>query len=115
MHEDEESAARQYDRALLIEKGRAAKTNFPLPDYEKEANEFETFVIKRYPASDHFGLQLGPELAISLNICCTFHAAYHVDCTLACLYWTTSRCIEGLGTICIRLNDAIAIAGSSYI
>ncbi len=48
MHEAEESAARQYDRALLIEKGRAAKTNFPLPDYEKEAKEFEDFVIGRY-------------------------------------------------------------------
>lgn len=47
MHEAEESAARQYDRALLIEKGRAAKTNFPLPDYEKEAKEFEDFVIER--------------------------------------------------------------------
>lgn len=48
VHEDEESAARQYDRALLIEKGRAAKTNFPLPHYEKEAKEFEEFVISRY-------------------------------------------------------------------
>ena len=48
VHEDEESAARQYDRALLIEKGRAAKTNFPLPDYEKEAKEFEEFVMSRY-------------------------------------------------------------------
>ena len=48
VHEDEESAARQYDRALLIEKGRAAKTNFPLPDYEKEAKEFEEFVTSRY-------------------------------------------------------------------
>ena len=47
MHEQEESAARQYDRALLIEKGRAAKTNFPLPDYEKEAKEFEEFVVER--------------------------------------------------------------------
>ena len=47
VHEDEELAARQYDRALLIEKGRAAKTNFPLPDYEKEAKQFEDFVIER--------------------------------------------------------------------
>ena len=47
VHEDEESAARQYDRALLIEKGRAAKTNFPLPDYEKEAKEFEDLVTER--------------------------------------------------------------------
>lgn len=47
VHEDEELAARQYDRALLIEKGRAAKTNFPLPDYEKEAKEFEDFVTER--------------------------------------------------------------------
>lgn len=48
VHEDEESAARQYDRALLIEKGRAAKTNFPLPDYEKESKEFAEFVVERY-------------------------------------------------------------------
>ena len=48
VHEEEESAARQYDRALLIEKGRAAKTNFPLPDYEKESKEFEEFVAERY-------------------------------------------------------------------
>ena len=48
VHEEEESAARQYDRALLIEKGRAAKTNFPLPDYEKESKEFEEFVVERY-------------------------------------------------------------------
>jgi len=48
VHEEEESAARQYDRALLIEKGRAAKTNFPLPDYEKETKEFEEFVVERY-------------------------------------------------------------------
>ncbi|DBA97354.1 TPA: hypothetical protein ACH3X1_015089 [Trebouxia sp. C0004] len=47
VHEEEESAARQYDRALLIEKGRAAKTNFPLPDYEKESKEFEEFVVER--------------------------------------------------------------------
>ena len=60
VHEDEESAARQYDRALLIEKGRAAKTNFPLPDYEKEAKEFESFVIKRYHSSNTLGLQAGP-------------------------------------------------------
>ena len=48
VHEEEESAARQYDRALLIEKGRAAKTNFPLPDYEKESKQFEGFVVERY-------------------------------------------------------------------
>ena len=53
VHEQEESAARQYDRALLIEKGRAAKTNFPLPDYEKEAKEFEEFVVERYDWSMH--------------------------------------------------------------
>ena len=29
IHETEEEAARQYDRALIVEKGRAAKTNFP--------------------------------------------------------------------------------------
>jgi hypothetical protein len=34
--DSEEAAARQYDRALILEKGRAAKTNFPLRDYEGE-------------------------------------------------------------------------------
>jgi hypothetical protein len=34
--ENEEGAARQYDRALILEKGRAAKTNFPLRDYVGE-------------------------------------------------------------------------------
>ena len=36
----EEDAARQYDRALIIEKGRGAKTNFPLVEYEYEALEY---------------------------------------------------------------------------
>ena len=41
IHETEEQAARQYDRALIVEKGRSAKTNFPLSDYEKEMTEYE--------------------------------------------------------------------------
>lgn len=36
--ETEEEAARQYDRALISEKGRAAKTNFPMSEYEREAH-----------------------------------------------------------------------------
>jgi hypothetical protein len=36
----EEDAARQYDRALIIEKGRGAKTNFPLVEYEYEALQY---------------------------------------------------------------------------
>ncbi len=39
-HDTEEEAARQYDRALVIEKGRGAKTNFPLADYEREVKEY---------------------------------------------------------------------------
>jgi hypothetical protein len=36
----QEEAARQYDRALVVEKGRSAKTNFPLVEYEREALEY---------------------------------------------------------------------------
>ncbi|KDD72016.1 hypothetical protein H632_c3997p0, partial [Helicosporidium sp. ATCC 50920] len=39
--ESEEAAARQYDRALILEKGRSAKTNFPIRDYEIEVDEYE--------------------------------------------------------------------------
>jgi hypothetical protein len=42
--ETEEGAARQYDRALILEKGRTAKTNFPIRDYEAEAEEFERYL-----------------------------------------------------------------------
>lgn len=38
--DSEDGAARQYDRALIIEKGKAAKTNFPLREYDKEAIEY---------------------------------------------------------------------------
>jgi hypothetical protein len=44
MHTTEESAARHYDRALIIEKGRAAKTNFPVTDYDEEICEFEAYI-----------------------------------------------------------------------
>lgn len=44
MHTTEESAARHYDRALIIEKGRAAKTNFPVSDYDAEICEFEAYI-----------------------------------------------------------------------
>ena len=47
IHETEEEAARQYDRALIIEKGRAAKTNFPLGVYDEEVSSFEKFVANR--------------------------------------------------------------------
>ncbi|KAK2080712.1 hypothetical protein QBZ16_000566 [Prototheca wickerhamii] len=39
--ETEDEAARQYDRALILEKGRSAKTNFPLQEYEREVAEHE--------------------------------------------------------------------------
>lgn len=45
--ETEEQAARQYDRALVIEKGRAAKTNFPLADYEREIEEYQVLLVER--------------------------------------------------------------------
>ncbi|KAK9820637.1 hypothetical protein WJX81_001839 [Elliptochloris bilobata] len=45
--ETEEHAARQYDRALIVEKGRAAKTNFPLATYEAEVVQFEALLRER--------------------------------------------------------------------
>lgn len=48
VHDEEERAARMYDRAIILEKGRAAKTNFPLHDYDQEIADFELFAIGRY-------------------------------------------------------------------
>ena len=48
MHDEEERAARMYDRAIILEKGRAAKTNFPLHDYDHEIADFVSFVVGRY-------------------------------------------------------------------
>lgn len=45
--ESEEEAARQYDRALILEKGRNAKTNFPLRDYEAEVEEYVDYMIAK--------------------------------------------------------------------
>ena len=36
-----------YDRAIIVERGRGAKTNFPLHDYEEEIADFETFMETR--------------------------------------------------------------------
>ena len=36
-----------YDRAIILEKGRAAKTNFPLGDYDREVAEVEAFLATR--------------------------------------------------------------------
>jgi len=46
-HDTEEEAARQYDRALIVEKGRGAKTNFPLVDYELEVAQYVTLLNER--------------------------------------------------------------------
>jgi hypothetical protein len=46
VHKTEEEAARQYDRALIIVKGRLAKTNFPVVDYEEEVHEYERHLIE---------------------------------------------------------------------
>lgn len=46
-HETEEEAARQYDRALIIEKGRGAKTNFPLSDYDLEVAEYTELLARQ--------------------------------------------------------------------
>lgn len=51
--ETEERAARQYDRALIVEKGRAAKTNFPLATYEAEVVHFEALLRERH--APHLG------------------------------------------------------------
>ncbi|GAB4817991.1 hypothetical protein N2152v2_005037 [Parachlorella kessleri] len=48
----EADAARQYDRALILEKGRSAKTNFPLRDYQREVAEYEAYVLARCGSFD---------------------------------------------------------------
>ena len=45
VHKSEQDAARQYDRALIIVKGRLAKTNFPMTDYEAEVKTFEAYLL----------------------------------------------------------------------
>ena len=47
VHKTEQEAARQYDRALIIVKGRLAKTNFPMADYEREVETYESYVLER--------------------------------------------------------------------
>ena len=47
VHDEEERAGRMYDRAIIVERGRGAKTNFPLHDYEQEIEDFEAFVKQR--------------------------------------------------------------------
>ena len=47
VHDTEEEAARQYDRALIIEKGERAKTNFPIADYLREVEYYEAILTKR--------------------------------------------------------------------
>lgn len=42
VHKSEADAARQYDRALIIVKGRLAKTNFPIADYDAEVAAYLT-------------------------------------------------------------------------
>lgn len=52
IHETEEEAARQYDRALIIEKGRSAKTNFPVSEYDVEITEYNEMLQERYATQD---------------------------------------------------------------
>ncbi|KAK9840227.1 hypothetical protein WJX74_005866 [Apatococcus lobatus] len=47
IHDTEEKAARQYDRALIIEKGRAAKTNFPVIDYIEEVANYRSYLLEK--------------------------------------------------------------------
>jgi len=41
VYEEESEAAKQYDRALIISKGREAKTNYPWENYVEEVDEYE--------------------------------------------------------------------------
>lgn len=52
--ETEEQAARQYDRALVIEKGRSAKTNFPLCHYEAEVEQYKAMLRDRQVINQTF-------------------------------------------------------------
>ena len=47
VYSTEEMAARQYDRALIIEKGDEAATNFPMSDYIKEVERYEQILLER--------------------------------------------------------------------
>ncbi|KAL4424449.1 hypothetical protein ABPG77_006387 [Micractinium sp. CCAP 211/92] len=55
--DSEEGAARQYDRALILEKGRSAKTNFPTRDYEAEIAVYEAHLLAMCGMTD------GPAIA----------------------------------------------------
>lgn len=44
VYETEEEAARQYDRALIIQRGRSAKTNFNIFLYQTEIFEYEKYI-----------------------------------------------------------------------
>lgn len=55
----ENAAAKQYDRALIIEKGRSAKTNFPLKEYEQEAAEYAQW-LQAYHNSGSPGAKILP-------------------------------------------------------
>lgn len=50
--ETEAEAAKQYDRALILEKGRSAKTNFPLTEYEIEVSNYEKHLVRVCRALD---------------------------------------------------------------
>ncbi|CAL8465592.1 g5128 [Coccomyxa elongata] len=52
VHEDEEVAGRMYDRAMILQKGRSAKTNFPMTDYDVEVAAYKTFCAERYGMLD---------------------------------------------------------------
>ena len=47
VHKSEAEAARQYDRALIIVKGRLAKTNFPVADYDAEVAAYLAELLAR--------------------------------------------------------------------
>ena len=47
VHKDEEMAGRMYDRAMILQKGRGAKTNFPMTDYDAEVAAYKSFCAER--------------------------------------------------------------------
>ena len=47
MHDEKDRAGRRCDRAILVERGCGAKTNFPLHDYEQDFADLMTFMETR--------------------------------------------------------------------
>jgi len=66
VYELEEEAARQYDRALIIQRGRSAKTNFNIFSYKEEIAEYEVY-IQSLPAKNRNQARKHTTLPLSLS------------------------------------------------